>query len=87
MFSANQRYVAKQRDIGIPAKGLWVAYCIVRILRNLSMHGEDEGRKAVCDAFTDELRQILPNIAVNVKRELGDAAALSVDNWIRETWP
>jgi len=90
LLSANQRDIVlgtKQRDVDIPAKDSWVAYCIVRTLRNLSMLGEDKGKKAVCGAVTDELRQILPNIADNVNKELGDVAALSVENWIKETWP
>jgi hypothetical protein len=64
----------------------WVVYCIIRILRNLSVHSEDE-RKAVDDTMTDDLWRMLPNIGSIVQRVLGCAAALRVKTWIEETWP
>jgi hypothetical protein len=75
-----------QRDFGTKTNptGSWIAYCIVHILRNMSVLGVDH---AVRDAVTDDLRQILPDIDENVRTELGDAAALRVRTWIMETWP
>jgi hypothetical protein len=75
-----------QRDFGTKTNptGSWVAYCIIRILRNMSVLGEVH---AVHDAVTEDLRQILPGIDGNVRTELGDAAALRVRTWIIETWP
>jgi hypothetical protein len=66
--------------------GSWVAYCIVRILRNISVIDEGHGKR-VRDAMMDDLQQILPGIEGNVRTELGDAAALRVRTWIVETWP
>ena len=79
-----------QRDIsmGETPTWSWVAYCIVRILRNLSVLSDDEGRSALAvrNAMTDELRRVLPNIDGNARKELGDAAAIRIRSWIRETW-
>jgi len=83
LFSMNQY------DFGAKTNpcGSWVAYCIVHILRNISVLDEDHGKQAVRDAMTDDLQQILPGIDGNVRTELGDAAALRVRTWIVETWP
>jgi hypothetical protein len=61
-----------------------ITYCIIRILRNICLFGIGEGGEAVCDAVTDELQQILPNVGGSVRMELGDAAARHVETWISE---
>jgi hypothetical protein len=72
----NQRNVWRDNS-----SAAWVAYCIVRILCVL------EGKRAICETAKDDLRRILPNIDVNVRKdsELGDVAASRIRNWVRET--
>ena len=62
----------------------WITYCIIHILRNISVFSIGEGGEAVCDAVMDELQQILPNVGGSVGIELGDAAAQRVETWISE---
>jgi hypothetical protein len=65
----------------------WVAYCIIRILRNVFVLGEGEGPKVVRAAVTDELLMILPNVEGIVRRQLGEYTSQRVIIWITETWP
>ena len=62
----------------------WVAYDIISFLRHVSLVGGDEGTGAVCDAVTDELRQILPNIGESIRTVLGDVVARRVESCISE---
>lgn len=63
-----------------------ISYAIICFLGNLAVWGED-GQRAIHDATTDQLRQILPNIAGMVRRWRGDAAALQIQQLIGKAWP
>lgn len=62
------------------------SYAIICILRNLVIGGGD-GQRVVHDAFTDELRQVLPKIGSMVKQWRGGVTASQLQEFIREIWP
>jgi hypothetical protein len=62
------------------------AYRLVRTLQNLAVHGGDNGRQAVLDATTDDLRQVFPHVINGVRRFMGDKFAAQTEGWIAETW-
>lgn len=64
----------------------WCAWYILRSLRNVAIIGEEKGRRAVNDATTDSLLEMLPRIAQLVKKFLGATEGANICLWMNEIW-
>lgn len=61
-------------------------YDLVWTLRNLVIHGGENGRQAVLTATTDDLREILPHLGNSVRKFFGDAMGMETERMIAKTW-
>lgn len=52
----------------------------------MAIIGEEKGRRAVNDATTDSLLEMLPRIAQLVKKFLGATEGANIRLWMNEIW-
>jgi hypothetical protein len=64
----------------------FASYQLVRTLRNVAVLGRDSGWQAVPIATTDELKQTLLHLGDSVRKFLGDACRVEIEEAIREIW-
>ena len=53
---------------------IYLGHNLLIFLRNVSVHGGEQGRRVVEEAVTDDLLQILPMVDKNLARKLGEDA-------------
>lgn len=83
VFSANQENVMKGKKLAASQ----IAYCCVKILRDMATLGGENVKFAVRNRPAANVRRALLGVEKTVKNGYGDVPATRARGWITEIWP